>query len=193
MDANKMKTFFLVIFVFCCYQSGEPKIERPRTTPDVDERLCTDPDEGEKFNTLEVFKYTTGLLGVDAIAHLFERFDDRTAPVNQTTFARIGMTDCFDGNLTAIYERALCPWHNHVTVREDRYPFLLSNARCNCADCIEKHSEDTRYRCEEVIRKTPGLKRSPVCVKGKFEWKPIMENVSVACVCAKDVLIILVK
>jgi hypothetical protein len=132
------------------------------------------------------FKNTTAAWDVDKMVDMLQYYDDFLVPTKEKPFYKIGVTDCInEGNLSAIYERALCPWHNHVTIRDDRIPSMLANAVCNCDECNLQHDEDREYKCEEAIRKMPALKRSDTCVNGKFVWKPIYEAVSVACVCAR--------
>jgi hypothetical protein len=160
----------------------------------TEKEVCVDPNEQEIMKLLDVFKPWQGIMSLESVSNLLEKYEDSSSIVNQKTFSLNGIKDCVNhGNLTKIFERALCPWHNHISIRNDRFPVFLANARCNCVDCNKEHDEDTTYKCEEVLKEMPAVKRSQLCTNGLFKWDPILENVSVACVCARDKLHLLIK
>jgi hypothetical protein len=35
-------------------------------------------------------------------------------------------------NLTKINELSTCPWHTRIEIRENRYPMMMSQVKCNC-------------------------------------------------------------
>lgn len=81
----------------------------------------------------------------------------------------------------------VCPWHWLTAIRDDRFPFKRSNAKCNCANCQAKtiYDSDTfkLSGCQTESVLMPVLFRETV-VNDTEKWTFYLEEVPVACVCA---------
>lgn len=83
------------------------------------------------------------------------------------------------------FQQGICPWHYHVTYRENKYPQLQMNAKCNCDKCdyIEIKDDDIlEYKCRP-LRNLKGVLIRGKCLNGKYDWYPALEYTSEACLC----------
>ncbi len=83
---------------------------------------------------------------------------------------------------------SICPWHWVIIKREDRYPFQLPIARCNCVHCLAKTSFDSdrykRSRCNPNYSLLPVLIKEPNDSTTDEEvWKFNLEEVPFSCSC----------
>jgi hypothetical protein len=97
-----------------------------------------------------------------------------------------GSKNCHSKTHIEDFQQGICPWHYHVTYRDDRYPLLQMNAKCNCDKCdyIEIKDDDAflEYKCRPLKKLKTVLIRGK-CFNGKYEWIPALEYTSEACIC----------
>ena len=92
-----------------------------------------------------------------------------------------------DRNMTNLNQQSLCPWRYIISVRMDRYPSYRTEVKCTCDSCTTKDRKALSkniYGCVPVLRPQPVLLRSECGPDGYYEWKPSLDEVNVACVCA---------
>lgn len=80
----------------------------------------------------------------------------------------------------------ICPWHYELTLRDNIYPYMRINAKCNCVDCLAKTKFDAKYTmsyCRQVFTLMPVLIKTRT-QSADFEWKFAMEQVATSCVCS---------
>lgn len=96
--------------------------------------------------------------------------------------------DANERNMTTINQQSLCPWKYVITYRQDRYPAYRTEVKCTCDTCttwIKGLLLKNTYACMPVLKTQPVLIRSGSCnADGNYKWTPILEEVTVACVCA---------
>lgn len=85
----------------------------------------------------------------------------------------------------------ICPWHWNIITREDRFPFKISNAVCNCLNCQAKTIYDTKRR--KVSSCLPDYVLMPVLVRSSVldsleKWRFYMEEVPSSCSCTLNQL-----
>ena len=83
-------------------------------------------------------------------------------------------------------EYSLCP-HNFVEVeRNDRYPFRIIHAVCNCKKCLDPNSDNNLIENTKCL---PNYILKPVLIKngclenGYYDWKIALEYVPISCSC----------
>jgi hypothetical protein len=69
---------------------------------------------------------------------------------------------------------------------------MMSQVKCNCQKCLHFNDEmkkvDANFACMPVYRLSTALIRDENCdssLKGIYQWKPILEKISVSCVCTR--------
>ena len=91
-------------------------------------------------------------------------------------------------NLTSAHQQSLCPWRYLATVREDRFPASVMEARCTCRSCspLNLYSLPASfYGCAPVLQTVPVLLKTEECDPDGFVyWKPSLEDLNMACVCS---------
>jgi hypothetical protein len=156
---------------------------------------CVDPNEEEMMINLVrltlTFKELSGVLDLYSVQEIYKDLIQNKKPkINSSQ--KNGESNCAKpqllNNLTQINEISICPWHTHVISRHNLYPSVISNAVCNCDNCqkINIEKEDVEYKCRPVYKFSPALIRNENCNPniGIYEWTPMLEKISVACVCA---------
>lgn len=102
-------------------------------------------------------------------------------------------------NVTTLNQMALCPWTPFTTHNATRYPSQAIQMKCRCSECTtnrekklfkNSNTNSYLYQCQPVYKPTLFLRRSSKQCNytttggGVHEWHPVLEPVSVACVCA---------
>ena len=159
--------------------------------------VCTDPAPAVMLANLVkiqyIFKDLIGLLDIKEVQGAFSKYIDTNVPETRDplTFGS-HMCETKDLNLTKINEMSICPWHATIHIRENRYPMMVSHAKCNCKQCLHLKDmtikQDVNYKCMPVYRLSPALIRDENCDPniGVYEWRPILEKIAVTCVCSRD-------
>lgn len=160
-------------------------------------KYCRDPSTDELDNILSynyklnIDKIKEGIKLYPPVQKKYERFLLKPSELvnNINTTGTLGDTSCTQGEQTVWYpyEIAVCPYHFVDIVRDDRYPFNIKHAVCNCKNCIGFKSKISN--CVPTFIASPVLSRSDCMSDGFFEWKYSMEFVPVSCSC-KHFLII---
>lgn len=125
--------------------------------------------------------------------HIFqEKFKiiNRNYDLNDDEFIEMGSTSCHLEQIAFSSLKktaAVCPWHWVLIERDDLYPFVRANAKCNCKDCLAKTVYDTKNvnlsQCEQKIMLLPSLVRQSVS-GGLEKWRFSLEEVPSSCYCA---------
>lgn len=85
--------------------------------------------------------------------------------------------------------RSTCPHYFIETTRNDRYPFTLVSAVCNCKRCLQSATSDHHSEnliCKPKFINMPALIKRKSCEYIKDEpcnWDPVFERVAVSCQC----------
>lgn len=72
---------------------------------------------------------------------------------------------------------SVCPHHLISIQRNDRYPYVIEHARCNCFDCLNN----------EKATCLPNYQIRPVLIKNDNKWIQSIEYVPVFCTCVKNI------
>lgn len=77
----------------------------------------------------------------------------------------------------------LCP-HTFIEVeRNDRYPFKLTQAVCNCISCLGLYDNYDSFQCTPWYIIKIALKRGVCLSNGEYEWTAALEKVPISCSC----------
>lgn len=130
--------------------------------------------------------------GIEYFMPLQSKYNDSLITINipaEHTFEVHGETTCLRTKQTKwdeIKRISTCPHYFVAVQREDMFPYTRLHAKCSCDRCI--HSNDTQnFRCQPVYVALPVLKRGKCNPNGQFEWKPMLERVSLTCSCLEYV------
>lgn len=163
--------------------------------------MCRDPPPSVLLTNLVKFQYAikevSGILDVSNVQDAFKKYINNFIPLKDKPFI-FGSLACEDSkiNLTNSIELSICPWHITMHSRDNRYPKMVTHAKCNCEKCLHlnlyPNSIDGQYKCTPVYRLVPALLREKNCdaQTGFYEWKPILEKITVSCVCSRSKTII---
>jgi hypothetical protein len=185
------------IFQDCKSERGFTKpLNKFKTTAIDSKSLCQDPAPSVMLANLVklqyIFKDLGGLLDIREVQDAFKKYINPFIPVtHQPLVFGSQACDSDDMNITQINELSICPWHANVQIRENRYPMMVSHAKCNCQHCLHLNRDaiklDAQFKCAPVYRLTPALIRDENCdpTVGVYEWKPILEKIAVSCVCSR--------
>lgn len=78
---------------------------------------------------------------------------------------------------TPLHMRTLCPWEYVYDTDMDRFPPVLTVAKCKCSTCFDS------YRCKPVFYNVHVLKKQ--CTNGVIRWMRKTQLISVACTCVR--------
>jgi hypothetical protein len=161
---------------------------------------CFDPSPSEMMSKLVmlqfIFKDLSGVLDISSVQNVFKNYINRDISISDNPLA-FGSKRCKDNysNLTHLNELTICPWHTRIQIRENRYPYMITQSKCNCQNCLHLNTpnEDAVFKCMPVYKLIPALIRDSKCDAsvGVYKWKPILERIAVTCVCSrsKEVLV----
>lgn len=115
---------------------------------------------------------------------------NRNYDLNGDEFIEMGSTSCHLEQIAFSSPKKtapVCPWHWVLIEREDLYPFVRANAKCNCNNCLAKTVYDTKNvnlsQCRQTFMLLPSLVRRSV--SGSLEkWWFTFEEVPSSCYCA---------
>jgi hypothetical protein len=79
------------------------------------------------------------------------------------------------------YEVSTCPHHYVDVLRQDRYPYQIKHAICNCVKCLGIKSLFSR--CVPINVAKPVLLKNSCRANGIFEWRFAMELIPIGCNC----------
>ena len=162
---------------------------------------CKDPLPSVMLANFVTFQYSlkaiSGILDISNIQDAFKKYINNEIPHTHDPLT-FGSLKCEGNkmNATNLNELSVCPWHTTVEVRENRYPMMVTHAKCNCEKCLHLNLYETnfdeKFKCTPLYRLAPALLREDDCNSqtGVYEWKPILEKIPVLCVCSRSKKII---
>lgn len=94
-----------------------------------------------------------------------------------------GNTNCSINKQTPWQENqiSICPHHFVELRRQDRYPFVIKHAKCNCKSCLDVKSDFLKCLPNYIVK--PVLIRHMCLSNGYYGWKRAFEYVPVSCSC----------
>lgn len=83
--------------------------------------------------------------------------------------------------------RSLCPWYYQTDYQEDRFPAIISKAKCRCKHCLNPTTSmiDRDLSCRPIKYRMPILKLAG-CVEGLLKYNMTSVEVPVACACMRN-------
>lgn len=81
---------------------------------------------------------------------------------------------------TPLQNRTLCPWEFVEDIDVNRFPPVLTMAKCTCARCFDN------YTCKPVLYSIHVLQKQ--CIDGVNKWVRRPQLISVACTCSRPVM-----
>lgn len=151
---------------------------------------CQDPPidvlKEKRFKLQNLFNEGIRVLDIPVLNRLIKNITIQS-DVNTDEALIYGNKECNITEFKEQHDRGLCPWHYVTVYRDNRFPKLQTMAKCNCKDCqiLEQLDDDIKYSCKPYKTLSPVLVRGD-CKDGVFEWKPMFEYVSTACLCLRD-------
>jgi hypothetical protein len=157
---------------------------------------CQDPMPAVKHGIFIKFQYIfkdlIGLMDIKDVQQAFNEFIDSSVYEAKNVLIFDSEACDVETNLTKINELSTCPWHTRIEMRENRYPMMMSQVKCNCQKCLHFNDEmkkvDANFACMPVYRLSTALIRDENCdssLNGIYQWRPILEKISVSCVCTR--------
>ena len=149
---------------------------------------CQDPNEEfmlmHHLNLINYFQEFIGMLNLKEVKHMFQDIILKSSDDQQHQHIDPSvLTDC-PYKFPGLKPTGLCHSQNVLHMRTNIYPSIRNQVKCTCDKCLNTKQNDIIFRCKEVRILTPGLMRDHTkCVNNFYEWKPILEYVSVACEC----------
>lgn len=83
---------------------------------------------------------------------------------------------------TPLHSRTLCPWDYVQDYDEQRFPPVLTVARCKCKNCFDNY-----HKCKPVLYSIHILRRE--CIDSSIRWVRRTQLISVACTCSRPSLV----
>lgn len=101
----------------------------------------------------------------------------------RTNYLIHGNTNCSINKQTTWHENhiSICPHHFVELRRQDRYPFVIKQAVCNCKSCLDVNSDFLKCIPNYIVK--PVLIRHMCLSNGYYGWKRAFEYVPVSCSC----------
>ncbi len=147
---------------------------------------CKDPNETKLMSQLTQFYLENIQLFYVSLSDSFNNSSSSSSSNNiiQKNDEDI-KRDCAEQKTVNI--SPVCPWHQVVSERIDKYPFKRMNAACNCkSKClIDGKDKSKNYKCMPIQMPMPMLARGRCHINGLYEWRNEIENVDVFCACIK--------
>ena len=78
---------------------------------------------------------------------------------------------------TPLHSRTLCPWEYVLDTDPNRFPPVLTMAKCKCVRCFDN------YTCKPVLYSINVLHKQ--CINGSNKWVRRTQLISVACTCSR--------
>ena len=148
---------------------------------------CQDPDEEfmmiNHLNLINYFKEFIGLLNLKEVKNIFQDLIIKTSNDVDSVFSK-NLSECPQRIPSGIKQNGLCNSQNSLQMRTNIYPTIRNQIKCLCDKCLNLKQDDLQFRCTPVKILMPGLLRDKMCFDGIFEWKPMLEWVSIACECS---------
>lgn len=143
------------------------------------EEFCKSKSETElqELFELKLKKYYYLILSFNNVSPDLTSVSNKVFNLNYPNHEQEIVDEC------SIAFREFCPHTNVEVVREDRYPFKISIAKCNCKDCLLFDDFTNKPQCETVDIVKPILVRTLCNSKMEWEWDIALEKVPVECVC----------
>ncbi|CAF0841680.1 unnamed protein product [Brachionus calyciflorus] len=125
--------------------------------------------------------------GIDSYPPIQEKYLKNIVNVTKMdpnkTYLIHGNTNCSINKQTQWRENeiTICPHHFIEIKRQDRYPFVIKHAICNCKSCLDIKSDF--LKCLPTFIVKPVLVRQGCLSNGYYNWKRAFEYVPVSCSC----------
>jgi hypothetical protein len=147
---------------------------------------CQDPDDEfmmiNHLNLINYFKEFIGMINLKEVKNIFQNLIIKGSNEDDSVFSK-NQTECPQKLQLGIKPTGLCNSRNTLQLRTNMYPAIRSQVKCICDKCLNLKQDDLQFRCTPVKILMPGLMRDRMCYDGIFDWKPILEWVSIACEC----------
>ena len=152
---------------------------------------CVDPTQVEKTKALTkmifLFHKTSGFLDHDALKIIYGSIihNKRLPKANEVPIHTRKKSDCaHDESIIRLHDLHLCPTHQVLMLRENMFPRIIAETKCSCEKCVQQFEikDVVKHTCQPKKILSPALIRGK-CVKGIYEWNPILEYITVACLC----------
>ncbi|PIK36075.1 putative interleukin-17D-like [Apostichopus japonicus] len=84
---------------------------------------------------------------------------------------------------------SMCPWYYENEYEADRFPAVISKARCRCVSCLNPITSrlDRHLTCRPIKYRMNVLKLSG-CVEGLLKYNVTTIDVPVACACMRNTI-----
>lgn len=153
---------------------------------------CMDPSPEQRSKYLlemnYLFKDTAGILNLTPIKEIYSSIIRDEVEETEIPLKSEERQECMENlDLLRPSDFKLCPSHQVLKIRENMYPSMKSETKCNCEKCLQLGdvTDDVVYKCQPVKILVPALIRTDECIDGLYRWKPILEKNSVACICGQ--------
>ena len=154
---------------------------------------CVDPNEEQKMknyaNMVFLFRKTIGILDLESAKKIYANIIYNNPPSHEIPLYFKKKTDCsVDESTLRFDDLHLCHTYQVARLRENMYPKIITETKCSCEKCLQNFDikDDVKHTCQPTKILSPALIRGH-CVKGVYEWYPILEYISVACLCSRTV------
>ena len=157
---------------------------------------CIDPTQEEKTKAIAkmvyLFHKTSGFLELDVLKLIYANIihdQPSTKAKEVPIYSRI-KNDCSkEESVFNVLDLQLCPTYTVMILREDMFPSIITETKCSCEKCQHHHEikDDIKHSCQPIKILSPALIRGNCTIKGFYEWKPILEYISVGCLCSRSI------
>ena len=140
-----------------------------------------------------LFHKTSGFLELDVLKIIYANIihDKPSSKAKEVPLYSKKKTDCSkDETVFNVHDLHLCPTYQVMIFRENMFPSIITETKCSCENC--QHHQDTKddvkHICKPIKILSPALIRGICTAKGFYEWKPILEYISVSCLCSRSAI-----
>jgi hypothetical protein len=145
---------------------------------------CKDPSEElmiiYHLDMINFFKEFIGILNLKEVKQIFK---DIILKSNDSKNDSKSLTEC-PQKIISLKPTGLCDSQILLHTRSHLYPAIRNQVKCICDVCLKIKQDDIVFRCKPVEILMPALMRdSSRCIEGVYDWKHVLEYVSVACEC----------
>lgn len=165
--------------------------ENNKNVSTSDNDPCIDPSPDQYSNDLlemiYMFKDTLGILDLNAVKSVYGSIIlNKTKAVEITLNADVKPSCNRSVSRYKLKDFILCPSYQVLKIRDNMIPNLIIETKCSCDKCLEfsNSKADIDYSCLPVKINSPALIKDK-CENGVFKYRPILERVSVGCICSQ--------
>ena len=192
-DAIKQKIQNYMLEGYYIMQLEKQNSNKVMQNKTFNQRTCQDPVPEERSKYLlemtYLFKDTAGILDLAPIKSIYSSIIQNKVVESESPLKSEERVDCTDSlDLFKLSDFKLCPSHQVLKIRENIYPSIKTETKCNCERCLQLGDvkDDVIYKCQPVIQLVPALMRTNECIDGVYRWKPVLEKNAVACICSQS-------